>query len=379
LVKEKRVNSRTKSIPIPLLNGLLDSPCERVAGLWLYERARRCSVRRKRGSLVKTGLKRLAPALGAALMSICFAAGAQAAQNTDRSHEAWRAAIAHTPAPGNGCFTASYPLTLWRQVACVKAPDVPYIPRTGARGGGQTVGNGHDYAAGTKGLTSSAIGSFPKVKGLKTENDGGRPNVYSIQLNSNFMSNDKACANAFNPSQCLGWEQFVYSSSSRAAFMQYWLIRYTGGTVHCPGGWNSVSNDCYRNSFAVSVPQEKITDLSGIVLTGAAVKKGIDTLTFVDGANAYNTTGQDTVMYLAYGWNGSEFNIIGDGGGSEATFNPGTSLTVRIDVVDGSKAKPTCEADAGTTGETNNLNLGTCKATKGKGAILPAIQFGESN
>ena len=68
-----------------------------------------------------------------------------------------------------------------------------------------------------------------------------RANVYSIQLNSNFMSGDQACAGANNPSQCLGWLQYVYSSSEHAAFMQYWLIRYTGGTVHCPAGWNSFS------------------------------------------------------------------------------------------------------------------------------------------
>jgi hypothetical protein len=328
---------------------------------------------------VNRRLKRLAPALGAMLVGVYFAGTSQAATaGTDRAHQDWRAAIARTATPAKGCFTASYPLLLWRQVACVTAPNIPYVPRSGSRGG-RTVGDGDDYAAVSQKFTSAATGSFPVVKGLKTENDNGRPNVYSIQLNSNFMSNDTACANAFDPSKCLGWEQFVYSSSSREVFIQYWLIFYTGGTVHCPAGWNSYSQDCYRNSQAVSAPQEKITDLSSMTLGGIAVKKGIDTLTFADGANAYSTTGEDTVMYLAYGWNGSEFNIIGDGGGSEATFNAGTKLTVRIDLVDGSIAKPTCEANAGTTGETNNLNLGACKALKGSGTtILPAVQFVES-
>ena len=39
-----------------------------------------------------------------------------------------------------------------------------------------------------------------------------------------------------------------------------------------------------------------------------------------------------------------EFNIIGDGGGSEANFNSGTKLTVEIAVNDGSTAAPTCES-----------------------------------
>ena len=107
-----------------------------------------------------------------------------------------------------------------------------------------TVGNGNDYAAVTATLTSNAVGSFPSVKRLKSETDFGRANVYSLQLNSNFMSSDQACSGANNPSQCLGWLQYVYSSSEHASFMQYWLIRYTGGTVHCPAGWNSAGQDC---------------------------------------------------------------------------------------------------------------------------------------
>ena len=272
--------------------------------------------------------------------------------------------ISRVATPGSGCYAASYPLTTWTRVSCVSAPNRPYIPRSSA-GGSQTVGNGHDYAAVTATLISNAVGSFPKVKHLTSEQDGGRQNIYSIQLNSNFMSGDPACAGAFNPAQCLGWLQYVYSSSSHAAFMQYWLIRYTGGAVHCPSGWNSFAPDCYRNSAAVSVPQEPITDLPGINLSGNAVNGGSDTLKFTDGTNAYSTTGQDSVMFLAQGWNGSEFNIIGDGGGSQAVFNAGAALTVEIDLTDGTSDAPTCKANDGTTGETNNLNLKKCKATGG--------------
>jgi hypothetical protein len=101
-----------------------------------------------------------------------------------------------------------------------------------------------------------------------------------------------------------------------------------------------------------------------------------DVLTFTSSGEAYRTSGKDSVVYLAAGWNASEFNIIGDGDGSEATFNTGSSVTVEIALVDGSTAAPSCEMDAGTTGETNNLNLKNCAVT---GGAKPAIKFVESN
>lgn len=288
--------------------------------------------------------------------------------------QSWRAAIANAPRPGGGCYAAAYPRSKWIKVACVAAPNRPYIPRSGGAHS-LTVGDGNDYAAVTSTLTSNAVGSFPKVKHLTSETDYGESNVYSIQLNSNFMSGDQACANAYNPSQCLGWLQFVYSSSEHAAFMQYWLIHYTGGSVHCPGGWNNYSNDCWRNSSAVSVPQELVTDLPQMNLSGNAVNGGLDTLEYMDGAKAYSTTGQDSVMYLSAGWTGTEFNIIGDGGGSQADFNAGTAITVEIALTDGTTDAPTCQADDGTTGETNNLNLKACKAA---GGAVPRVRFKES-
>jgi hypothetical protein len=324
-------------------------------------------------------LKRLAGIAAAAFVTgACLMADAQAAtQNTARLQQAWRAAIAHTPAPGKGCFTASFPLTVWQKVGCVTAPNRPYIPASGARGA-QTTGDGNDYAAVTATLTAAAVGSFPKAKGLKSETDGGRANVYSLQLNSNFMSSSPACASAFNPAICLAWEQFVYSSSSRASFMQYWLIHYTGGSVHCPSGWNAFSTDCYKNSAAVNVPLQAITELPNMSISGTAVHAGIDTFVTTTATNAYTTTGQDSVVFLADGWNASEFNVVGDGGGSAATFNAGTKLTVRIDLTDGTNDKPTCQADDGTTGETNNLDLGTCKAKPGKNGNLPFVTFTEA-
>jgi hypothetical protein len=80
-------------------------------------------------------------------------------------------------------------------------------------------------------------------------------------------------------------------------------------------------------------------------------------------------------VYLSDGWTGSEFNIFGIGGGSQADFNAGTALTVEIDLTDGTTDVPTCQARDGTTGETNNLNLKSCKA---RGGTVPRVRFGES-
>jgi hypothetical protein len=82
------------------------------------------------------------------------------------------------------------------------------------------------------------------------------------------------------------------------------------------------------------------------------------------------------VVDLGTAWNSAEFNIFGDGGGSQAKFNKGSSITVEIGLRDGSKTAPTCQADDGTTGETNNLTLGKCSTS---GGSVPAVKFTEAN
>ena len=319
------------------------------------------------------GVIRIAIATGvlsAALLSLT--AAAQAVDDAGAlAQEAWREAIAHTSVPAAGCFEASYPLLEWNKVECVEAPNIPFLPRTGW--GSQTVGNGDDYAAEvTSGVISQTIGSFAKVTGVKTENGAYGANSYSLQLNSNFM-NTQACDGARDPAKCLDWLQYVYSSDFTEGFMQYWLINWN---TTCPNGWYSYGGDCYTNSNAVTVPKEAISKLKTIKISGTAVAGGLDTLVMTVGKKAYSTTGEDSVVYLATAWTESEFNIVGDGGGSEAYFNTGSSLTVKIAVTNGTKNAPTCASDAGTTGETNNLNLGSCA---GKRGAKPYIEFTESN
>jgi hypothetical protein len=309
-------------------------------------------------------------AAAASIMTMVSLSCADAAPANDdaeaQARETWRESIVRTDVPDEGCFYASYPSNAWLKMACTEAPNHPFIPRRGAIS--DTVGNGADYAAKVSGLMSRSVGSFPTVTGVKNETGQLGTNDYSLQLNSNFMST--AACNG-HPG-CLAWEQFVYASGYGVAFMQYWLINY--GT--CPSGWNTYSPDCYKNSAAVSVPDEAITALHSLKLSGKAVARGKDTLVFTAGTIAYSTTGKDSVVDLATAWQESEFNIIGDGDGSEAAFNTGSSIKVRIAVTDGSTSAPTCVSNAGTTGETNNLNLQSCSAA---GGTTPHILFVESN
>ena len=126
----------------------------------------------------------------------------------------------------------------------------------------------------------------------------------------------------------------------------------------------------------MNVPKQSISVLSQLKMSATAVAGGNDTLVFTTPTRAYSTTGKDSVTYLATAWKQAEFNIIGDGGGSKATFNSGSSIMVKVAVTHGSTAAPTCASNAGTTGETNNLTLRSCSGASG---ATPYIQFVESN
>src|SRR5262249_6618333 len=117
--------------------------------------------------------------------------------------------------------------------------------------------------------------------------------------------------------------------------------------------------------------------LSKMSLFGSAAASANDKLIFTGPSHAYSLTAPDNVVDLASGWTQAEFNIVGDGGGSEAVFNSGSHVTVRVLVHHGGSGTLSCLSNAGTTGETNNLNLGgSCTVVHGTN---PYIQFTESN
>jgi hypothetical protein len=324
----------------------------------------------------------------AALISICCFQPVSVGQTADAdaaAHDAWLAAISNSDL-GEGCFQASYPDTEWQQVECKELhPRVHTVVHK--PGTGMVAGNGNDYVAQSSGLTSAALGSFPTVTGVTSEKsvgvaeygDGGilGPNEYSLQLNTNFTGTTAACD---GHSGCVVWQQFIYATDyavegEAAVFMQYWLIDW--GSSRCPSGFGSDGEgDCYGNSSYVSAPDVKPTSLASLSLSGTVASGGNDTVKFTDGTTAYSVSGKDSVLDISQVWKQSEFNVVGDAGGSRADFNEGVSITVKVALTDGSSSAPTCVADAGTTGESNNLDLGSCSTASGSS---PYIKFTESN
>jgi hypothetical protein len=318
---------------------------------------------------MKSALRALAKVIAATC--VVTAAAHAATQDTARLQQAWRAQIAHTPVPSEGCFTASYPLLVWQQVRCATAPKSEFSRMHGTGPGSRDV-TGGDYAAVTKSRTSAATGSFPVVKHLTSEQGPYGANDYSLQLNSNFMENDPACAGEGVAGACRGWQQFVFLNNYQNAYIQYWLVFYN---ATCPAGWNAGAlGSCWKNSALVAVPQQAITELPNMSLSGSAVAKGLDTLVLTTKTQAYSTTGKDGVLHLAGGWHGTDFNVLASGGG-EAVFNSGASLTDRVDLTDGTTKRPTCVAYGGHSAETNNLVPGPCKVY---GGTVPAMQFVET-
>ena len=146
--------------------------------------------------------------------------------------------------------------------------------------------------------------------------------------------------------------------------MQYWLINY-GPT--CPAndpatdGWKQTParpNDCYTNSLMrTPVPAQTIGNLAQLRLTGQANAGGMDTVIISTGNNSYMATGQDSVLNVAPLWQVAEFNVFGVSGGSQAKFNPNSTIVVWTSLNIGANIAPSCW-QLSFTAETNNLNLG---------------------
>jgi hypothetical protein len=331
----------------------------------------------------------------ACLVGACWLQPALAGESTDgaidpeaAARDNWRDFMTRNPESAEGCFHASYPNFAWEKTDCkVAQPRVHPVHRKPSNGASEVTGNGHDYVAEAAGLITQTLGTFPKVTGVTSESGVGvaafggggilGPNEYTLQINTNFTGTTSVCA---GHSGCTVWQQFIYSpdynvQGQAAVFMQYWLIGW--GSSRCPSGWGSDGGgDCYRNSAYAAAPDIPITSLAKLTLSGAAVAGGNDTVVFNNGTQAYSVSGRDSIVDISSVWKESEFNVVGNAGGSRANFNSGSSVTVKVALTDGSSAAPTCVANAGSTGETNNLNLGTCSTASG---TTPSIQFTESN
>lgn len=337
--------------------------------------------------------------------SMCTAFAAAATDDVDaKARESWAQYMHQLKAPWGGCFQASYPTRAWEAVKC-EAPNGyrSKLPTNFE----QNLGNGSDFVAQAPSGTnfSLAKGSFTSVTGVTSEQSVGvasfggggilGANEYTLQVNTNF-AHTAACGSF---TKCKAWVQYVLATNTPVSltssqltgntevFIEYWLIDYgSSRRAKCPAGFIKGGNDrpgvdCVQNGPATLVAQGQIpiTQLANLTLSGSAQAGGNDAAVVTYNGQAYTATVADNLTDISSGWNQAEFNIVGNAGGSLAQFNTGSSLTTKVEVSDGSTVAPTCllpSAVAGTTGETNNLNPGTC--TSGGGAA-PYIQFVQSN
>jgi hypothetical protein len=329
---------------------------------------------------------------GESVASMTHASAAKAAVVT-----AWSRNVMRVPLPHAGCFKASYPALVWSRIDCVRPPNVLFPPRSsGSAIHPDVVGNGADYSlVSLPQVMSGAIGSFPNVSGVKTVRSVGTPdfggggasalNVYSLQLNSNTFST-AACAGM---AHCLGWEQFVYTNQPNAyngggnLIIQDWLLSSTSQRLSgCPpnAGWQKSGGSCVQNGpnsvFVVNVP---ITELRELTLSGSASSSG-DSAFLAVGSVVYGLQyiQGDGITDLSQHWTGAEFNVVGNGGGTRARFNAGSTITVRLEADTGSSSAPSCLGNSGTTGESNNLSFIAPPSNPDR-RRYPSITFNESN
>ena len=286
--------------------------------------------------------------------------------------------MADKPTPKDGCFRAATSEHGVGRGQCQTAPAIPFRPAAaGAKAAGtpMTVGNGTDMSSSAPGTISWAEGSFPSVSGVTSITDYGSANDFSLQIELELhvwiLGVQRRCA---NPSACRAWQQFVYSAPSDV-FMQYWLINYDNT---CPSGWWSYGSDCYTNSTGTTSPTVTAGELGSVALTGTA---GGSPDTVGAGAERRPLLGvpgeQRSAGDINQRWSAAEFNLIGNGDGSGATFNSGSTVTVQTltNMATEGWSAPSC-AGEGFTGETNNLSITGCCPI---GGTVPGIQFVESN
>ena len=299
------------------------------------------------------------------------------------SVRAWHTYFMQKAVAPEGCSKAAYPDTGWTQIPCAGPPLDPYQPNP------QTVGNGTGYFARVAGSLTLAVGSFQiGGDGVSVTSEAGfvngNPpliaNTFSLQLNTNAFPTP-ACKSAVTPQLCVGWQQFVYSSTGQL-FMQYWLANFG---PNCPKFWSQtkqVPNACFISSTSAPAPSETIGALASLSLE--AVAGPVTDTVFLHTENeVYSASFTDAALSLANNWNQVEFNIYGDGFGTQANFNSGSIIDVGVILAYGTNNAPICAtSSSAVTAETNSLTLlQPCYQLSGASnwGVLPGIEFTESN
>jgi len=132
------------------------------------------------------------------------------------------------------------------------------------------------------------------------------------------------------------------------------------------------------NTPATLLPIQTIANLGQIALHGQANSGSTDTVMVATANGNVQANNQDSILALAQGWSGAEYNLVGDCCASEAYFNNvGSQIVVRLSVNNGTTNPPTYTTSfLGATAETNNLNLVGSPTTVG--GASPAIVFSEN-
>ena len=332
--------------------------------------------------------------------------------------EAWHRTMLRVPQPKkDACYSATYPDREWHEVPCQTPPHILFPPRQ--RGGMTSTtivgGQGPDFSPlVSPSYITEAEGSFgnvsisgtecsvpcpPDVAGIPTcpanpSCSGLTANVYTLQMNSKPFTTS-TCGGS---PTCQGWEQFVYDGVGQL-YIQYWLENYAPAGTLCPTPRSSgcsantpVQNDgwcpfqftpagnvyCVVNSpTMVQAPAATVSSFGTVNLTGTAANgTSNDKATLHVGIAMRTVPGGNYFPDLGTQWQETEFNVFGDGSGSQAVFGTGTTLEVRSGVTSGSTAGPSCDLHT-FTGESNNLTLVNAAPTAAPGA-MPALVFSES-
>jgi hypothetical protein len=351
---------------------------------------------------------------------------------TEVEKENWRRRILRVPTKKEGCFTANFPDAEWKEIPCKEPPHKLFLPRRPGNVRVQQVGGssridfsavGNGPTAGSTGPITEAEGSFDSSNATSECNVQcpnqicpvapsclGQPSdAFTLQLNTKPFANTALCLSSPSPSTCVGWEQFVYAQDQNCAgctgsgFIQYWLEEYgpagtacpapaastavcnaSGGVVSgewCPFQFSSTGPVyCVANAIgSVAPPTEPIASLAQFKLTADAANGAItsDSVTVWEGTTPLKANGSNLFTDLNTVWTESEFNIFGDGGGSEAILNNTAIVHVRNAIISSGTNGPGCDLQS-FTGESNNLDLNTSPpGAPGGTAPMPALLWAQ--
>ena len=361
-------------------------------------------------------------------------------ESEQRARRAWRAEMSKRPVPKNGCYHAAYPDTEWREVQCGRPSPVPNQPRkggganivgNGADYAAKTSGLISSVTGSFLSPTSSAGESGDVAfTTIPPNSPASANNVFTLQINTqaNFLTDGSAFSTpACNGhAGCFGWQQFIHSQtqgpaptgtqvsaapgvnrlpfcptapatgpctpggeSTPGVFVEYWLFNYGASCPALPSWdgmpagtlWNNDgTGNCWFNGPISYIEPLTAADFApeasgGLIMT-ASVTASQDKLVLAT-SSSMALYQEPSALGLSAVWTDSEFNVFGDCCGTQANFVTPTVLTVQNGIDDTPSVAPTCKANDGSTGETNNLSFEPIAAPVccQYGGTSPAIEF----